>query len=156
MIEYLHAALLRLFGEHLFLIVAVVLEEDARTAGIGVSFEVIVARGLHVDAPVVPHVHDLGAGLKKAHDERRVVAGGVLTVHELVVHHADVPVLFGYPAQEMIVARGACAAALRVGLVQKNDACALVRRRYGGHESGYASADDGDVCFMLLFEGNHG
>ena len=56
----------------------------------------------------------------------------------------------------MVVARRARAAALRIGLVQKDDPRALVRRRNGGHESGNASADYRNIGVQLFFQGNHG
>ncbi len=156
MIQNLHPALSGLLGKHLFLVMSVVLQKNARTPGVGMPLKVIIPGGLHVDAPIVPHVHDFRARFQKAHHQRSIVAGGVLAVHEFLIHHADVAVLLRNPAQKMVIARRARAAALRIGLVQKDDLRALVRRRNGGHKSGYASADHGNVGVQLFFQGNHG
>ena len=149
------ASFLGLFREHLFLIVAVILEENFRTPRIGMAFEVEIPGGLHVDAPVIPHVDDRGAGFQKTHDKRRVVAGGVLAVHKFFIHHIDGAVLLRDIAEKMIVTRGSRPAALRVGLIQQGYARAFVRRRNSGHKSGDAAADDENVRFQPFFNGDH-
>ena len=152
-----YADLFGLPGEGFLLIGPVVLEPDAGAVRVGVSHEhVILRERLHVDAPLVPLVHDGDAPLKKAQGKQRVVAQPDKAVEQFAQDGPDVAaVLLRVITGEMIVAGRARAAAFGIGLFEDRDPGAAFRRRNGRTQPADASAHDRDVRFERLGYGNH-
>lgn len=129
MVENFRPGLFGLRGECLLLVVAVILEEDARPVGEGMPHEyIIIAEGLHVDAPFVPFVGNADGALQKTHGKVCVVAEAQHAVQQLLENDADViAVRLGIITGEMIVAGRAGTAAPAVGLLQNRDPRAALR-----------------------------
>ena len=84
-----------LFGKHLFLVAAVILDKHSGLAWKGMAFEqpAAVPAELHVNAPRVPHFDDFQTALQRgvqhvailvgAHHafQRRLTGGGKIAVH---------------------------------------------------------------------------
>ena len=152
-----HADLFGLPGEGFLLVVPVVLEPDAGAVRVGVTHKhVILRERLHVDAPLVPLVHDGDAPLKKAQGKQRVMAQPDKAVEQFAQDGPDVAaVVLRVITGEMIVAGRPRAAAFGIGLFEDHDPGAAFRRRNGRAQPADASAHDRDVGFKRLGYGNH-
>lgn len=157
MVQHGDAALFHLFGKHGLLLAAVELQKGARPAGKGVPLEVPAAERTHVDAPLLPHLHDAEAFLKMQAHEVHILGLAYEAAHEFSEHGFHVvAVHFGTVAAEMVVARRAGTGTLHMAFFQHDHTlCAAVRCGDGRHGSADTSAHDDHIGFNLSGNGDH-
>ena len=157
MVEYMGSGLSGLRGQYLFLVVAVVFEENARTSGEGVPHEdVVVTERLHVDAPFMPFVGNADGTFQKTDGKLGIVAEAEHAVQQFLENHADVAAVgLGIITGVMIVAGCAGTAAFAVGFFQNCDPRASLRRGNSRAQAADAAAHNQDICFKRMFQRNH-
>ena len=146
-VQDFHPFLSGLTGENLLLVMAVILEPDARAAGVGVAHElVVVTEGLHVDAPFMPQIRNVQAFLQKTQGKFFVVVGAHQTLTQFFQDYADIfAVLLRVIAGEVVVARCPGAGAAGVGLFRNQGFRAFARRGDGRAQAADAAADNKNV-----------